>query len=108
MAKKKKDNSTKRFNEMMLAIVSLTMSGHDNDLNMLQISDNLNMLQISDELRTELRKAGLFTVDHIMELTSEDIERYGSSLICEQYLGLLAAVRIYLRENGKEKKFPEA
>jgi hypothetical protein len=99
MAKKKKDNHAKRFNEMMLTIVSLTMTGHD---------DNLDMLQISDELRAELRRVGLSTVDQIMELTSEDIERYGSSLMYEQYLGLMAAVRIYLRENGMEKKFPKA
>ena len=70
--------------------------------------DNLDALDISGELRAELRKAGLFSVDHIMELTSDEIERYGSSLMCEQYLGLIAAVRIFLKENGKEGTFPKA
>lgn len=70
--------------------------------------DNLDALDISGELRAELRKTGLFSVDHIMELTSDEIERYGSSLMCEQYLGLIAAVRIYLKENGKEGTFPKA
>ncbi len=68
---------------------------------------DLDVLHISDELRAELRRAGLLTANHIMELTSEEIERYGSSLMYEQYLGLIAAVRIYLRENGKEGGIPQ-
>ena len=99
MAKKKKDDHTNETNEMMLATASPSRTAHN---------DDLDTLQITDELRAELKRAGLFTVSHIMELTSEEIERYGSSLMYEQYLGLIAAVRIYLRENGKEGTFPGA
>ena len=94
MAKKKKDTPNE-----MIPTASPPRTTHN---------DDLGALQISDELRAELRKAGLFTVNHIMELTSEEIERYGSSLMYEQYLGLIAAIRIYLRENGKEGTFPRA
>ena len=93
MAKKKKET-----NEMMIPTASPSKTDRG----------DLDALHISDELRAELRKAGLYTVQHIMELTSEEIERYGSSLMYEQYLGLIAAVRIYLRENGKEGTFPRA
>ena len=99
MAKKKKDTHATETNEMMIATASPSGTARN---------DNLDTLQISDELRAELRRAGLFTVNHIMELTSEEIERYGSSLMYEQYLGLIAAIRIYLRENGKEGTFPKA
>ena len=98
MAKKKKDTHVAETNEMMLA----TASPSETD------RGDLDVLHISDELRAELRKAGLCTVQHIMELTSEEIERYGGSLMYEQYLGLIAAIRIYLRENGKEGTFPKA
>ena len=98
MAKKKKDTHATETNEMMIPTASPSKTDRD----------DLDALQISDELRAELRRAGLFTVNHIMELTSEEIERYGSSLMYEQYLGLIAAVRIYLRENGKEGTFPKA
>jgi len=94
MAKKKKDTPNE-----MIPTASPPRTTHN---------DDLGALQISDELRAELRKAGLFTVNHIMELTSEEIERYGSSLMYEQFLGLIAAIRIYLRENGKEGTFPKA
>lgn len=94
MAKKKKDTPNE-----MIPTASPPRTTHN---------DDLGALQISDELRAELRKAGLFTVNHIMELTSEEIERYGSSLMYEQFLSLIAAVRIYLRENGKEGTFPKA
>ena len=94
MAKKKKDTPNE-----MIPTASPPRTTHN---------DDLGALQISDELRAELRKAGLVTVNHIMELTSEEIERYGSSLMYEQFLSLIAAVRIYLRENGKEGTFPKA
>ena len=99
MAKKKKDTHATETNEMTIPTASPSGTAHN---------DNLDTLQISDELKAELRRAGLLTVNHIMELTSEEIERYGSSLMYEQYLGLIAAVRIYLRENGKEGTFPRA
>ena len=99
MAKKKKDTHVAETNEMMLATASPSRTTHN---------DDLDTLQVTDELRAELRRVGLFTVNHIMELTSEEIERYGSSLMYEQYLGLIAAIRIYLRENGKEGTFPRA
>ena len=100
MAKKKKEtnNHANETNEMMIATASPSETGRS----------DLDVLHISDELRAELRRVGLFTVNHIMELTSEEIERYGSSLMYEQYLGLIAAIRIYLRENGKEGTFPRA
>ena len=99
MAKKKKDTNVAETDEMMIPTASPSRTTHN---------DDLDTLHISDELRAELRKAGLYTVQHIMELTSEEIERYGSSLMYEQHLGLIAAVRIYLRENGKEGTFPKA
>ena len=98
MAKKKKDTHATETNEMMIPTASPSKTDRD----------DLDALQISDELRAELRRAGLFTVNHIMELTSEEIERYGSSLMYEQYLGLIAAVRVYLRKNGKGGTFPKA
>ncbi len=97
MAKKKKDTHVTEINEMMIPTASPSKTDRG----------DLDALQISDELRAELRRAGLFTVNHTMELTSEEIERYGSSLMYEQYLGLIAAVRIYLRENGKEGGIPQ-
>ena len=98
MAKKKKDTNVAETDEMMIPTASPSKTDRD----------DLDALHISDELRAELRKAGLYTVQHIMELTSEEIERYGGSLMYEQYLGLIAAIRIYLRENGKEGTFPKA